>query len=124
MTNQFKINKSIAPEEAQIMQTAPEETHIEQETPKEAQVPENYEISVSYVHTREKWDRNNIVINNIFAFQVTSDIIRNYENPEPRNMEECQHRNDLPKWKEAIHAKLNSLTKREVLDLQSKHLKM
>ena len=72
MTNQFKINKSIAPEEAQIMQTAPEETHIEQETPKEAhieqeapeeahieqealeeaQVPENYEISVSY--TREK----------------------------------------------------------------------
>ena len=30
---------------------------------------------------REKWDLNNIVINNIFAFQVTFDIIRNDENP-------------------------------------------
>ena len=62
----------------------------------------------------EKWDRNNIVINNIFAFQVASDIIRNDEDPEPRNVEECRQRNDLPKWKEAIQAELNSLTKREV----------
>ena len=30
MTNQFKIDKSIALEEAQIMQKAPEEAHIEQ----------------------------------------------------------------------------------------------
>ena len=63
------------------------------------------------MHTREKWDRNNIVINNIFAFQVASDIIRNDEDAEPRNVEGCQHRNDWPKWKEAIHAELNSLTK-------------
>ena len=74
------------PKKAHIEQKAPEEAHIEQETPKEAQVTKNYEISVSYVHTGEKWNRNNIVINNIFAFQVTSDIIRNYEDPEPRNM--------------------------------------
>ena len=77
-------------------------------------MPENCKISVSYVHTGEKWDRNNIVINNIFAFQVASDIIRNDEDPEPRNVEECRHRNDWPKWKEAIQAELNSLTKREV----------
>ena len=51
---------------------------------------------------REKCYQNNIVINNIFAFQVASDIIRNDENPEPRNVEECRHRNDWPKWKEAI----------------------
>ena len=49
MTDQFKIDKSIALEEAQIMQKAPKEVHIEQEAPEEAQVPENYEISVSYV---------------------------------------------------------------------------
>ena len=73
MTDQFKIDKSIALEEAQIMQKALEE----------AQVPENCEISVSYVQTGEKWDRNNIVINNIFAFQVTSNIIRNDEDLEP-----------------------------------------
>ncbi|RVW34987.1 Copia protein [Vitis vinifera] len=34
MTDQFKIDKSIALEEAQIMQKAPEEAHIEQEAPK------------------------------------------------------------------------------------------
>ena len=30
MTNQFKIDKSIAPKEAQIIQKAPKEAHIEQ----------------------------------------------------------------------------------------------
>ena len=100
--DQFKIDKSIALEEAQIMQKAPKEAHIEWEALEEAHVPVNCEISVSYVHTREKWDRNNIVINNIFAFQVASNIIRNDEDPEPRNVEECRHRNDWPKWKEAI----------------------
>ena len=50
------------------MQKTPEKTQIEQEALEEAQVPKNCEISVSYVHTGEKWDRNNIVINNIFAF--------------------------------------------------------
>ena len=42
----------------------------------------------------EKWDQNNIVINNTFAFQVASDIIRNNEDLEPRNVEECRRRND------------------------------
>ena len=38
MTDQFKIDKSIALEEAQIMQKAPEEAHIEQEAPEEAHI--------------------------------------------------------------------------------------
>ena len=84
------------------MQKAPEEAHIEQEALEEAQVPENCEISISYVYIGEKWDQNNNIINNIFTFQVASDIIRNDENPEPRNVEECWHRNDWPKWKEAM----------------------
>ena len=87
---------------------------LNEKPPEEAQVPENCEISISYVHTGEKWDRNSIVINNIFAFQVAFDIIRNNKDPEPQNVEECRHRNDWPKWKEAIQAELNSLTKREV----------
>ena len=58
MTNQFKIDKSIALEEAQIMQKTPKEAHIEQEAPEEARVPKNCEISISYVHMGEKWDRN------------------------------------------------------------------
>ena len=64
MTNQFKIDKSIALKEAQIMQKALEEAHIEQEAPKEvhieweateeAHVPENCEISVNCVYTGKK----------------------------------------------------------------------
>lgn len=42
----------------------------------------------------QKWDKNNIVINNNFTFQVTFDIIRNNEDLELQNMEECQHWND------------------------------
>ena len=34
----------------------------------------------------KKWDRNSIVVNNIFAFQVASNIIRNDEDPEPQNV--------------------------------------
>ena len=44
---------------------------------------------MSYVHKGCKWDRNDIVINNIFAFQVALDIIRNDEDPELQNVEEC-----------------------------------
>ena len=44
MTDQFKIDKPIAPKKTQIIQKAPEET----------QVPENCEISVSYVQKGKK----------------------------------------------------------------------
>ena len=77
MTDQFKIDKTIALEEAQIMQKAPEEVHIEQEvleyphiereSPKEAQIPKNCENSISYVHTGEKWDEI-ILLLTIFRF--------------------------------------------------------
>ena len=45
---------------------------------------------------------------------MTSNIIRNDEDLEPWNVEECQHRNDWQKWKEDMQVKLNSLTKQEV----------
>ena len=77
-------------------------------------MPKNYEISINYVHSREKWNRNKVIINNIFAFQMALDIIRNDENPEPQNVEECRNRNYWPKWKEAMQAELNSLMKRDV----------
>ena len=44
----------------------PEEVQNEQIALEEAQVPKNYEISISYVYNREKWDQNDIVINKIF----------------------------------------------------------
>ena len=78
------------------------------------QVPENNEISISYVHRGEKWDRNNFDVNNIFAFQVALDIIQNDDDPEPQNTNECKQRNDWPKWREAMQAELHSLIKRDV----------
>ena len=102
-----------APGEAHIEQEALEEAHIEQDALEKAHVLENCEILVSCVHMGKKWDPNNIAINNIFSFQATHDIIRNYEAHKPRNVEKCRHRNDWPKWK-AMQAKLNLLTKQEV----------
>ena len=61
---------------------------------------------MSYVHEGDKWDRNDIIINSIFAFQMALDIIRNDEDLESQNVEECRDRND---W--AMLAELNSLRK-------------
>ena len=49
---------------------------------------------MSYVHKGYQWDRNDIVINNIFAFQVALDILSNDEDLEPQNVEKCRHIND------------------------------
>ena len=101
-------------EESNIENQIPEEIQNEQIAPEEVQVPKNNEISISYVHRGEKWDRNNFDVNNIFAFQVALDIIQNDDDPEPQNTNECRQRNDLPKWREAMQAELHSLIKRDV----------
>ena len=101
-------------EESNIENQIPEEIQNEQIAPEEVQVPENNEISISYVHRGEKWDRNNFNVNNIFAFQVALDIIQNDDDPEPQNTNECRQRNDWPKWREAMQAELHSLIKRDV----------
>ena len=38
-------------------------------------------------------------------FQVALDIIRNDEDPEPRDVEECRKRNYWSKWKKAMHVR-------------------
>ena len=98
--DEIQLDKQLAPKEAQIDQIS---------------VSRIEEISMS--HTGETKDRNDIIINNIFAFQVAMDIMRNDECQEPQTVNECRKMNDLPKWKEAIQTKLNSLTKREVFGL-------
>ena len=54
------------------------------------------------MHKGNKWDRNNVVVNNIFAFQVTLEIIQNDEDREPKNVEKCRKINDWPKRKETM----------------------
>ena len=61
------------------------------------------------------WDRNKIVVDNVFSFKVAIDITKSYDlELEPQCIEECWHRNDWPMWLEAIQAELNSFEKCEI----------
>ena len=59
-------------------------------------------------HMGETNNRSDIIIDNIFTFQVVMGIIRNDEDQEPQTVDECRKRNDSSKWKETIQTKLNS----------------
>ncbi|KAG8503149.1 hypothetical protein CXB51_000953 [Gossypium anomalum] len=80
---------------------------------KENQVPDNEKISIDYVMSGIKWNRNQIDVDDIFACNVALDIINNKEDYELKSIEECKQRDDWPKWKEAIENELKSLVKRE-----------
>ena len=81
-------------------------------TPEEVKItdPENNEISINFCNNL--WDRNEIVIDNMFAFSVTNEIIN--DDYEPRSITECRQMQDWPKWKEEIQAELASLAKQDV----------
>jgi hypothetical protein len=55
---------------------------------------------------------NSIILDDVFAYSVAQEIIE-HDDIKPRSVEECQCRIDWPKWKEAIQAKLDSLTKKK-----------
>ena len=85
--------------------------------PEEIQVPEtcdNQEISINYVTTGQRWNRNKIDVDDIFAYNVALNIVNDNEDLDPKSVEECRQRDDWPKWKDAIKAELNSLSKHEV----------
>ena len=90
--DETQLDKQLAPEEAQIDQILASRTK---------------DISMS--HIVETRNHNDIIIGNIFAFQVAMNIMRNYEDQEPQTMDECRKMNDWPKWKGTIQTKLNSL---------------
>jgi hypothetical protein len=88
-----KSPKNEPPEEE-----TPEELSPEMESPEKNNVLGNHEISIHYVSIREIWDRNKIVIDNIFLFKIALNIIgSNDAEFESQIAEECQRRNDWPK---------------------------
>ena len=100
------------------MKWSNDETQLDQQlTPEDAQIdqiPVSRTKEISMSHTGETKDHSDIIIDNILAFQVAMDIMRNDEYQEPQTVNKCQKMNDWPKWKETIQIKLNSLTKQEV----------
>ncbi|XP_076952863.1 uncharacterized protein LOC143626771 [Bidens hawaiensis] len=80
----------------------------------EHKVPENKEISINYIMSRKVWNRSQVEVDEIFSYNVALKIMENNEDHEPVSVDECKQRHDWTKWKDAIEAELNSLTKREV----------
>lgn len=56
--------------------------------------------SINHFNTRQSRDRNKVIIDNVFGYGVALDIVN--ENPEPKSVDECEHRYDWPKWKHVI----------------------
>ena len=52
----------------------------------------NNEISINYVITRKNWSRTNVLVDSIFAYRVSLDILSENENLGPKFVEECQRR--------------------------------
>ena len=64
---------------------------------KENKVPKidgNEEISINYVMTGERWNQNEIIVDDIFAYHVAQNVANDNEDLEPMSMEECRHRED------------------------------
>ena len=70
----------------------------------------NTENSITYCN--EIWDRNKIIIDDIFAFSVAHKIMD--DACELQSIIECRQRQDWSKWEEAIKAELAFLAKQEV----------
>ncbi|KAM1353001.1 hypothetical protein ACFX2H_032532 [Malus domestica] len=75
--------------------------------------PENHEISVHYTILDEVWNRNEMIVDDAFAYLVATDI-RLSDDIEPHSVDECRRRIDWSNWKQAIQVELDSLAKRKV----------
>ena len=70
---------------------------IELMVPEETHAPENNETSINYVSTGYIWNRNNIIVDDIFAFTIALEITRSDEDSQPQTIEEYRRRHDWSK---------------------------
>ena len=70
----IEINDSKLPEGVQ-------DTEIEEE---------NKKISINYVSNGIKWDRKEITVDNIFAYNVPVDLLKEDKDYEAKSIEECR----------------------------------
>ena len=112
------ISKIITPEKESSIEVtqAPKEAIVPEEIQnhEDAQVLANDEISINYASIGELWDRTKVVINELFCFAIATKILKENDDHEPRNVDECRSKNDWSKWKEVIQVELDSLAKRKV----------
>ena len=70
-------------------------------------------MTVHYTVLDEVWNRNEMIVDDTFAYLVATDIMLS-DDIEPRSVNECRRRTDWSNWKQAIQVELNSLAKRKV----------
>ena len=78
--DETQLDKSLVPEEAQI-----------------DQIPVSRTEEISMSHTGETRNHSDIIINNIFSFQMAMDIMRKDEDQEPQIVDECWKKEWLAK---------------------------
>ncbi|KAK2436707.1 putative mitochondrial protein [Trifolium repens] len=81
------------------------------------QVPENHEnkeISINYVTNGIQWNRHEVNVDDVFAYNIALNVINDSEDLEPKSIKDCRQSENWPKWKDAIEAELSSLSKRNV----------
>ncbi|KAM1701764.1 hypothetical protein COP2_027726 [Malus domestica] len=105
MNDKSTIHDSVLSEKENIL----DETHV----PEKIEVHESKEIFINYAYTNKLWDRNEIIIDDIFTLAVATEIILS-DDIEPRFVAERKQRQDWPKWKDVTQAELNSLERQSV----------
>ncbi|XP_051149792.1 peroxidase 64-like [Andrographis paniculata] len=81
------ISQTICSDKEQILEDDAPEEHTSEET----KVIEN---SINFIATNKSWNRNEIVIDNAFVYNVTLDIMENDDDPEPTSVDKYRKGND------------------------------
>jgi hypothetical protein len=118
LRNRKEQNNVVGVTPVEVIDKIPEEIgsktpeEVVDKVPEETQAPNDYEISINYVQNGIIWDRNKIRVDEIFAYAIA--IVINEKDYVPKTPEECMHKNDCLKWKDALKTELDSLKKRNI----------
>jgi len=77
---------------------------VPEETDQVPEIHENKEISINYVTNGRQWNRREINVDDIFAYNIALNMINDNEDHEPMTIKDCKQSENWPKWKNAIEA--------------------
>ncbi|KAK4397885.1 hypothetical protein Sango_1264000 [Sesamum angolense] len=89
--------------------------------PEETQVPEihdNEEISTNYVLNRICWNRNEVIVDDIFAYNVALNVIHDNEDHEPKSIQEFCTLEDVNQWDTKGYLYGNAMCKATLSDIR------
>ena len=75
----------------------------------------NIKVAMDFANTKETYNRNITIVDDIFASTTALTISNDNLNPEPKSIAEFRKWLDWVRWKQAIEVELDSLNKRKVL---------